>query len=186
MNFITSDAAYSLYPIATFEERSSLGMPSARDSPIPIQKYVQRGWRIYFLPTPYQVAHPTKPPFFLDQVRWVSDRHTWVLPLDQTDVKERPPFSPASAPLTFDPVLMNGWKLRLHRGREQNGYECHSYPLQTTLFRYNYAIPDEPLSFTIRSWAHQQGKHSHEQVSKENWVWCVFLLHDSCSGFDAL
>lgn len=158
-------------------------MPSARTSPIAIGKYVQRGWRVYFLPTPYEIAHPRNPPFFLHQVRWVSDNHTWVLPLDQTGVKERPPLSPASAPLTFDPVLLNGWTLRFHRGWELNGYECHSYPLQTTLFRYNYAIPDEALLFEMRHWVHQQGKYSHGQVSKKDWVWCVSFLHDPCSRF---
>lgn len=183
MNFITSDAAYALHPIATFEDRSSLGMPSARTSPMAIQKYTQRGWRIYFMPTPYDIDHPRDSPFLLNQVRWVGDKHTWVLPLDQTGVKERLPLSPASAPLTFDPILCNGWRLRLLRGHQLNGYECHSYPLQTTLFRYNYAIPDESLSLSIRFWAHQQGRYSHGQVSKTDWVWCVSLLHDHCAEF---
>ncbi|KAG8221622.1 hypothetical protein J3R82DRAFT_1900 [Butyriboletus roseoflavus] len=164
MNFITSNAAYALYPFATFEEGSSLGMPSARGSPEAIQKYVQRGWRIYFMPTPYDMEHPKKSPFLLDQVRWVGDKQ-------HTGVKERTPLSPASAPLTFDPVLCNGWKLRLIRGHILNGYECHSYPLQTTVFRYNYAIPDERLLLGIRGWAHQQGRYSHGQVSKQGWVW---------------
>ncbi|KAF8555519.1 hypothetical protein OG21DRAFT_1378209, partial [Imleria badia] len=52
MNFILSDAAYSLYPIATFEERSSLGMPSLRWSLKVIQKYLKHGWRFYSMPLP--------------------------------------------------------------------------------------------------------------------------------------
>ncbi|KAH0828580.1 hypothetical protein J3R83DRAFT_2851 [Lanmaoa asiatica] len=171
MNFITSDAAYSLYPIATFEERSALGMPTARSASTAIQKYVERGWRIYFMLTPYDVAHPAESYFLPNRERWVCDKHTWKLPLDQTGVKGRPPLSPASAPLLFDPVLINGWNLKLSNGWEINGYECHSYPLQSTVFRYNYAIPNEGLLFTIRCWAHQQGKYSHGKVSKAGWVW---------------
>jgi len=171
MNFISSDAAYSLYPIATFEERSGMGMPSAGSSPSAIQKYTQRGWRTYFIPTPYHTEHPTEPPFFLDQARWVGDHHTWVMPLDQTGVKKRPPLSPASAPLTFDPVLCNGWKMSEDTRNPSNGCDTNYYPLRTTLFRYNYAIPVESLAFSIRTWATLQGKHAHSSVDKADWVW---------------
>ena len=176
MNIISSDAAYSLYPTATFENRSALGMPTSRSTPAAIQKYVRRGWRIYFIPTSSDLANPMEPPFLLGQVRWVSDKHTWTIPLDQTGVKPRPPLSQSSAPLTMDPVLLNGWKLKLLKGIAVDGYECYYYPLSTTVFRYNYAIPDEALCLTMRSWATQQGKHSHTQVPKEDWVWCVLSL----------
>ena len=183
MNFISADAAYSLYPIATFENRTALGMPPSRISPEAIQKYLKRGWRVYFMPTPNDEAHPSKPPFLLSQARWVSDKYTWMLPLDQTGVKARPPLSRTSDPLTFDPVRFNGWRLRLCRGHEQSGYECHFYPVSTTVFRYNYAIADEMLSLTIRDWANQQGRYSHTQIPKEDWVWCVFGL--SAVGLDS-
>jgi hypothetical protein len=183
MNFISSDAAYSLYPIATFENRSALCMPNAHSSPEAIKKYVKRGWRIYFVLTPNDLADPMKPPFLLDQVRWVSDRHTWTLSLDQTGVKARPPLSRSSAPLMMDPVLLNGWKLKLLRGASINGYECHYYPLSTTVFRYNYAIPDEALCLDMRYWATLQGQHSHRHLSKEDWVWCVPSLATTVPGF---
>ena len=176
MNIISSDAAYSLYPIATFENRSALGMPTSRSTPAAIQKYVKRGWRIYFIPTSSDLANPMEPPFLLGQVRWVSDKHTWTIPLDQTGVKPRPPLSQSSAPLTMDPVLLNGWKLKLLKGIAVDGYECYYYPLSTTVFRYNYAIPDEFLCLEMRSWATLQGTHSHWQLAKEDWVWCVLSL----------
>ncbi|KAF8550396.1 hypothetical protein OG21DRAFT_1514062, partial [Imleria badia] len=168
MNFITSDAAYSLYPIATFEDRSALGMPSSRSSERAIQKYVKRGWRVYFLPTPNDFA------FFLEQVRWVTDKRTWALPLDQTGVQPRPPLSPTSAALTCDPALFNGWRFRVpkkYEGMDFKAYECHYYPLKTTLFRYNYAIPEERLQLFVRDWALQQGKLCHWQIAKEDWIW---------------
>ncbi|KAF8550212.1 hypothetical protein OG21DRAFT_1514328 [Imleria badia] len=170
MNFISSDAAYSLYPIATFEERSALGMPPSRRSPKAVEKYVRRGWRFYFMPP------PNHPAFFLEQVRWVTDKHTWSLQLDQTGVKERPPLSRTSAPLTCDPALFNGWLFKFHKheddeGWETKGYVCDYYPLKTTLFRYNYAITDEALQLAIRDWAHQQGQVCHREVPKEDWVW---------------
>lgn len=190
MNFITSDAAYSLYPIATFVDRRTLGMPSARHSSRAIQKYVKRGWRVYFMPTPDDMAHQMRAPFHMSKTRWVGDDTTWVLPLDQTGVKARPPLSPASAPLTFDHVLCHGWQLRLLRGYEGNGYACHAYKVQTTIFRYNYAIPDEALSYEIRAWAHQQGKYSHMSVAREDWVWWVAFAWQwcwrlMCARFDA-
>ncbi|KAF8431605.1 hypothetical protein L210DRAFT_3651003 [Boletus edulis BED1] len=166
MNFISSDAAYSLYPTATFENRASLGMPSSRSTPTAIEKYIKRGWRIYYIPTPNNLA------FFIEQARWVHDEHTWRLPLNQTGIEKRPPLSPTSAPLGFDPVLFNGWKLRIPERQETvGGYECYYYPVRTTLFRYNYAISEEDLSFAIREWAIQQGKYYHWQVSKEDWAW---------------
>ena len=181
MNFISSDAAYSLYPTATFENRSALGMPSAGNSPSAIRKYVRRGWRVYFLPTPDDSA------FFLEQPRWVSDAHTWRLPLDPTGVKERTPLSPPSAPLTCDPALFNGWKMTFYERipedidqREVRGYKCDYYPLKTTLFRYNYAIPDEAVQLAIREWAFFQGRSSHEGIPDKDWVWCVFRFFVTC------
>ena len=177
MNFISSDAAYSLYPVATFENRSSLGMPSARSAPKALQKYVRRGWRVYFIPTPNDLT------FHLEQARWVTDKHTWALPLDQTGIPPRPPLSPTSAALTCDPALFNGWLFRVpskYAGMDFKAYECHYYPLKTTLFRYNYAIPEERLQLYVRDWALQQGQLCHWQLAKEDWVWCVFLY-----GFSA-
>lgn len=171
MNFISSDTAYSLYPIATFENRSSLGMPSSQSSPEAIRKYVRRGWRIYFTPPPSDVADPEASPFSLGYARWVTDAHTWIMPLDQTGVQARPPLSRTSAPLTCDPVRFNGWWVA--QRPKMDVYECHYYPVHTTVFRYNYALPNEETSFAMRGWAHQQGKYSHGQVSKEDWIWCV-------------
>lgn len=175
MNFITSEAAYSLYPIATFVARGSLGMPSARSSPNAVRKYVQRGWRLYYTPTPDDLAHPTEPPFLLDKTRWVGDKYTWVLPLDQKGIKERPPLSPTSVPLRFDHVRCNGWNLRVAKQSAPYGYETHLHRLQTTIFRYNYGIPDQELWFSIRAWANEQAKFSHAQLDKKDWVWCVLL-----------
>ncbi|KAN0073809.1 hypothetical protein V8E55_012063 [Tylopilus felleus] len=168
MNLISSDAAYSLYPIATFENRSTLVLPSPRSSTAAMQKYAKRGWRVYYLPTPRDRA------FLLDQARWVSDKHTWRVPLDQTGVQERPPLSRSSAPLPYDPVLFNGWKFKPHKGEEEcdfKVYRCHYYPLKSTLFRYNYALPDEGVQFTIRDWAQHQGNMTHLNISKEDWAW---------------
>ncbi|KAF9244263.1 hypothetical protein BU15DRAFT_86164 [Melanogaster broomeanus] len=154
---------YSLYPLATFEDRKSLGMPNSRSFlENAMQKYVRRGWRIYFMPTPHDLANPTKPPFMLDETRW-------------TGVKERPSLSPASAPLPWDPAVYNGWRLKPPDGppvQRQKGYECSYSPLQATIFRYNYMIPDEELFNRLRSWVTEQGRHCHVQFStKYEWVW---------------
>lgn len=176
MNLITSEAAYALYPLATFVERKSLCMPPGRHSAGAIQKYVHRGWRVYFIPTPGDISG--RAPFMLNVARWVGDADTWVLPLDQTGIPARPPLSKTSAPLTFDHVRCNGWRLKqVYEGLDNAGYyyKAHKHRLQTTVFRYNYGIPDEDLWIAIRGWANVQGRLCHGHLSKGDWVWYVCL-----------
>ncbi|KAG9314971.1 hypothetical protein JVU11DRAFT_4080 [Chiua virens] len=177
MNLITSDAAYSLYPLATLVERTGLGMPNSMNgpnAPAAISKYIQRGWRIYFTPRPEDLERPLEPPFVLKNRRWIGDKYTWVVPLDQTGVKPRPPLSPGSQPLKFDPVLCYGWQLQpVSQHETQNTYECKTYTVQSTVFRYNYAFPDEKLANAIIHWTARQGKYCHLYIDKEDWMWYV-------------
>lgn len=176
MNFISFNAAYSLYPIATFEDRCALGMPKASlggSTENALDKYVKRGWRIYFVPSPLISISPDKPPFVLHKERWVGDEHTWTVPLDTSGLTGRPATSLSSEPFAWDPVVHNGWILT---NRSEN-YRALYYSVQATVFRYNYLFPVEKLVGSVRQWANAQGYHSHRQLTRESWTWSVSLVY---------
>ncbi|KAG2062926.1 hypothetical protein BDR04DRAFT_954237, partial [Suillus decipiens] len=111
MNVITFDAAYSFYPIATFEERSSLRIPASGAFPGALAKCIKMGWRIYAVFRPWDVARPSTSPFFPNETRWVGDRRCWSISLDTSGVQTRPALSPSSQQFSWDPSLYNGWIL---------------------------------------------------------------------------
>ncbi|KAG1881323.1 hypothetical protein F4604DRAFT_1577927 [Suillus subluteus] len=133
MNFIAFDAAYSLYPIATFEDRSTLQVWRARplhDVSVPI-KYGQRGFR-WLSALPLDTSLSTS--FYPHMTCTVGDQYTWKLPLDIQGVDLRPRMSSSSTPFQFDPVTCNGWSLLERDGQMATVYE----PIQSAIFRYNY------------------------------------------------
>ena len=92
MNCIAFDAAYSLYPQATFEQRMSLCIASRNDRRAEFKKYRNRGWKLILI-TPPQEKKSKGAPFHGDVIRWVHDRHSWVVPLDTSELQPRPPVS---------------------------------------------------------------------------------------------
>ncbi|KAG2741574.1 hypothetical protein P692DRAFT_201675502, partial [Suillus brevipes Sb2] len=133
MNFIAFDAAYSLYPIATFENRNTLQVWRARplhDASVPI-KYGQQGFQ-WLSTLPLNTSLSTS--FYPHMTRIVCDQYTWKLPLDIQGVDLRPQMSSSSTPFQFDPVTCNGWSLLEHHGQMATVYQ----PIQTAIFRYNY------------------------------------------------
>ncbi|KAH7890359.1 hypothetical protein F5I97DRAFT_17360 [Phlebopus sp. FC_14] len=172
MNFIAFNAAYSLYPLATFEHRSSFAMSKTRNSITTdnaFAKYSQRGWHFYFAPRPRDVAGRHCTPFMFGATRWVGDNYTWTLPLDTTGIMARPATNTSSEPFPWDPVVYNSWSLRTKYGGLET--KCDYFPLQTTVFRYNYCFSDEDLVMKLRHWAAVQGYASHRKLSKNHWSW---------------
>ncbi|KAG2132329.1 hypothetical protein DEU56DRAFT_739507 [Suillus clintonianus] len=143
MNFIAFDAAYSLYPIATFEDRSTLQVWRERplhDLTVPI-KYGQRGFQ-WFSTLP---GNMTSQSFYPHRIRTVGDQYTWRLALDMQGVELRPQMSLSSTPFQFDPVTCNGWSL-LERDEEMaTVYE----PIQSSIFRYNYTTANAILHLDL-------------------------------------
>ncbi|ETW81465.1 hypothetical protein HETIRDRAFT_444789 [Heterobasidion irregulare TC 32-1] len=75
MNCIAFDAAYSLYPQATFENKRSLCMASNASRVAEFAKYERRGWQ----PTVFvsrRKERDIKALFHPDDTRWVCDRHS--------------------------------------------------------------------------------------------------------------
>ena len=92
MNFITHEAAYSLYPLATFEKRCALVFIDDRGSERALAKYAARGFKMLKANVDFRKCRqgPYKDPLcspglMIDCRRGVGDRFTWVLPFSNKD-----------------------------------------------------------------------------------------------------
>jgi hypothetical protein len=139
MNVISYNAAYCLYPRATFEERRTLAMSVSTDGEAEaLSKYAIRGWRIQYDVFAHEEGKPQSS-FYMHQTRWVDDKRSWVIPLDVTGAIKRPPPSLTSSTFTWDPVEQNSWKL----ARSEGGKLLMTYfTAKSTLFRYNYLVAE--------------------------------------------
>lgn len=158
MNCIAFDAAYSIYPQATFEERVSLGMASRNDREAEFAKYRSRGWQLIFIAPP-QEKRTGGAPFHCGVTRWVRDRHMWIVPLDTSDLQPRPRLSPTSDYFAWDPMVYNSWKLIKcpdHNFELAEGFSIgrSDYPV----VRYEYLV-DRGLFHTITSSLKEQTCH---------------------------
>ena len=166
MNCIAFDAAYSLYPQATFEERMSLCIASCNDRRAEFKKYRNRGWKLILI-TPPQEKKSRGAPFHGDVIRWVHDRHSWVVPLDTSELQPRPRLSPTSEYFAWDPVIYNSWKLvEWLRPEMMGSFHMSSgapigYRAHGSVMRYEYLVIDSELCQTIASFLkHQMHKRS--------------------------
>ncbi|KIK56018.1 hypothetical protein GYMLUDRAFT_174917 [Collybiopsis luxurians FD-317 M1] len=157
MNVISYSHAYSIYPHATFEDRTSL-ICSCKEGPEldqALQKYINRGWTIINadgdLKGHYPADHtPTHADpgdrlasFQVGKERRLGDRHTWVLPLapiptPQNLAQEHPWTSSKGFPifpslvteecsLKFQLVEANCWILNLLLDQQNN---LDAFPMQ--------------------------------------------------------
>ncbi|KAG1865802.1 hypothetical protein DFJ58DRAFT_770327 [Suillus subalutaceus] len=172
MNFIAFDAAYSLYPVGTFEKRETLSVWRARplhDLTVVI-KYGQRGFAwISTVPTG---TSPQNSPFYPFTDRTVGDCYTWKLPLDTRGVALRSQMNPSSSVFQCDPVIYNGWALE----RVQHGMGTVYKTIQSSVFRYNYTTTNYKLNFKLWLFAIEQGFLSRillerNLLEKESWPW---------------
>ena len=182
MNFIAFDAAYSIYPKATFEERRALSMVGS-DSPHAAEalgKYALRGWSFVANIWPHEETTP-KSPFFLSASRCVCDRHSWVVPLDITGVEFRPRLSVASAEFSWDPVVYNSWRLV-----KDAGLSMEYSTLASTILKYKYLVADSDLLLMFKDFFRSQGTLEHLKVSTlsernklKSWTWYAVSLRDA-------
>ncbi|KAG1862865.1 hypothetical protein C8R48DRAFT_708701 [Suillus tomentosus] len=172
MNFITFDAAYSLYPVATFEKRETLSVWRARplhDLTVVI-KYGERGFA--WISTLPAGTSPRNSVFYPFTDRTVGDRYTWKLPLDTRGVALRPQMNPSSPIFQCDPVIYNGWALE----RVQHGMGTVYKAIKSSVFRYNYTTTNYKLNFKLWLFAIEQGFLSrillqNNLLDKESWPW---------------
>ncbi|RPD65283.1 hypothetical protein L226DRAFT_456156 [Lentinus tigrinus ALCF2SS1-7] len=83
MNVITHDAAYSLYPYATFELNSSavLTKDTSPRTTNALEKYVGRGFRMLDAKILSTNPKGDQTTFVVDLQRQVADEHSWIIPL---------------------------------------------------------------------------------------------------------
>lgn len=172
MNFIAFDAAYSLYPVGTFEKRETLSVWRARplhDLTVEI-KYSERGFA--WISTLPAGTSPQNSPFYPFTDRTVGDRYTWKLPLDTRGVALRSQMNPSSSVFQCDPVIYNGWALE----RVQYGMGTVYKTIKSSVFRYNYTTTNYKLNFKLWLFAIEQGFLSrilleNNLLEKESWPW---------------
>lgn len=109
MNVISYEMAYSLYPKATFEERTSLiSGHSFQDSKKDAhEKYRVRGWDVEqeFSESDLETVYHTQ------AFRWIGDKHCWSIPLDTSFITNRIPLAKGSNPMIRDPIVISNWVL---------------------------------------------------------------------------
>jgi hypothetical protein len=179
MNIISYDAAHSLYPRATFEERRTLAMSVSTPGEIEaLGKYAVRGWKIQEDIWAHEENKPRTSSFHMFQIRWVNDNKTWTIPLDVTGVIMRPPPSATSDAFTWDPVVQNSWKL----ARRVGGLRLVMtyFTAKSTVFRYNYLIADKKLMGRLMTFFRAQGslehdkrQHLSEEDKRNSVTWCA-------------
>lgn len=136
MNVITFDCAYSLYPMATFEDRISLWMPGnpsymTASRLLVLNKYSRRGWSFI-----HEVLPNRRHLFQLGQPRHLNDKDAWALPLDTEGVEPKAPLSPTSPSFGWDPVVENSWSLARADGMLFMRYTF----LKSFCLRYTYML----------------------------------------------
>lgn len=110
MSVISCDTAYSLYPKATFEERTSWICGTNREprTIAALNKYHRRGWIV--APTFFDIEY--RQDYHVGEERHIGDRYCWTIPLDKSQITTYIPLNDGSKPLTCDPVVACSWTLR--------------------------------------------------------------------------
>lgn len=175
MNVISYNAAYSLYPRATFEERKTLSLNVDNEGEVrALGKYAIRGWRIVYTIWPHEEKTSS---FYLNHTRWVDDNKSWVIPLNLNGVATRQPSSMTSEAFEWDPVAQNSWTLE-RRGLEKLLFTYRT--LKSTLFRYNYLVADLGFMHVLLNFIKKQGsmevakrQHLSPEEIRLSVTWCV-------------
>ncbi|KAI0635011.1 hypothetical protein C8Q77DRAFT_1156368 [Trametes polyzona] len=175
MNMITYNAAYALYPHATFVRGVTLAIndkaPNARDA---LVKYSHRGWRTIANPSPLTFSLEPRA-FQLNAPRWVSDEHSWAIPLSMDGVTPPPLASPMSDPLTWDPIVECGWSLQLVEDEVRPVFR----KISTSIFRWGYTEGCAEYFDRLLNFFAAQGHVEHMKVPegktaadcRDIWVW---------------
>lgn len=159
MNLMTWNAAFSLYPHATFEQRRALCVkPNLKArAKVAAVKYTDRGWRIVPNIFPHQDQSSA---FFVGETRRVGDARCWTIRLDTAGVVPPSVLSPASGPpLSFNPVEENTWRLRGAYGNERSPTNPLVTLHTTVKFpvpRHAYLIADDHHVKAIREFCEPQ------------------------------
>jgi hypothetical protein len=178
MNVIAFDAAYSLYPRATFDFRCGLSLAqiSPREAKA-LAKYATRGWAIHSTIWPHE-EDTLQRLFKVYDLRRMGDRDSWVIPLDTTNITLRSPFTLSSPPFTEDPAIFSSWKLT-ESTSESGQYRMAYHFLSSTILKYDYVNADRDFLLVMIPFFQKQGVLEHSKFrglpksnsDQEAWTW---------------
>lgn len=154
LNVISFSYAYSLYSLATFHHRLSLSLIPASQLEATIQaKYTSRGWTFM-----HMIYHCAQCPHcvwlrkaftqaFPVGLRWIGDRHSWVLPLNMEGVELPTTLGDGvSPPVPRDPCFVTTWEMTKWEGRDGAvGRKIKTYDCQQESFWHSYVLTDHKL-----------------------------------------
>lgn len=187
MNIIAYNAAYSLYPYATFERRDALVVNLESQTQDALAKYSARGWRVLANPSPlnqYLIRSDPKNPlyspwFFINIPRWVCDNKSWIIQLGMEGVVPPPLPSASSQDPGWDPVAECGWQLYMLKMSTQ--VQLAFDTIKTTVFRWRYTAPSAEYLESLFPFLRSQGKLEHAKIPRgkkredvaDAWTWFV-------------
>ena len=189
MNFIAFDAAYSLYPQATFEHVINLALKNDkyRDQRC-VAKYAKRGWRTIAncWPQDDEIARL----FCLNNERFVGDDSSWTMRLDTKKTPKRPRLSPRSEPFAWDPASMNSWRLAPTTSIPWKVAPTFTL-VKTPVFKFTYMCASDSICHALRTFGNQQGLLQWTSVPNRearltmpiDWSWYVSRCPSSITMF---
>ncbi len=185
MNIITYNAAYSLYPYATFERRDALVVNLESQTQDALAKYSARGWRVLANPSPLnewlirsEPHNPLYSPwFFINTARWVCDNRSWVIQLDVDGVVPPPLPSASSQDPGWDPVAECGWQLYMVKWSSE--VKLAFDIIKSTIFRWRYTAPSVEYIESLFPFLRSQGRMEHAKIPEgktredvaDAWTW---------------
>ena len=175
MNFIAFDAAYSIYPRATFKESVNLALRHTFDrDQRGVAKYVDKGWTAVQMQS--LDLDTARDLFFINVPRGVGDRMTWVMPLDTSHLSRRSRLSPRSQGFQWDPVLYNSWTLSASPNTTTVTPTYHV--VKSAIYRYTYLCEDRKVKRALQSYADsyrdldwRMAKRLREKEGPNTWTW---------------
>ncbi|GJE97285.1 hypothetical protein PsYK624_135010 [Phanerochaete sordida] len=199
LNIISYSHAYSLYPRVTFENRLMLLLlPDRRIRPAVKEKYKDRGYTLLrhvpmLLPTltgdgtgdvvaRQRARDRSVARCFLAGLRWIGDRHSWVLPLRADGAALLPPsHGECGATVSRDPCAVTTWEVVVEGALERR---IRAETLEPLGFGQSYIVTDPQLQSAMSlihelyvdvPWlAHGATQYCHEEFM----CWCKRMLED--------
>ena len=143
MNFITHDRAYCLYPLETIGKSVSLVLKDYDDKVNEaLLKYADRGF------TFCDVVEDGEEDFRHKEVRWVEDKWTWILQLDNVALQHA----------FFNPIRLTTWSIlsvprechRIHLQIVYGQQEDPVYPIVVATSRLAVQVKLECMEMVLR------------------------------------
>jgi hypothetical protein len=164
MNVITYNAAYSLYPRATFLQETTLAMARHTNDKKVLSKYSRRGFKVLSLSPSSNITPELLSVYRHHERRWLDDSHSWTIPLDVQGVNLPRTLSAESTPLLTDPTTHTSWSLVIRA----DGTKMQYSKFCSALFRYNYLLDDILVERVLRPFFDGRS-HAEQRLLPTRW-----------------